>query len=53
MVIQALREIGKENVTNEQLDRIKKLLENEPKSIREHDANLAPSWIARIIKSEL
>jgi hypothetical protein len=52
LIIQALREIGKENVTNEQLDKLKKLLKKESKTILEHDARLGPSWIARIILIE-
>jgi hypothetical protein len=52
LIIQALREIGKENVTNEQLDKLKKLLKKESKTILEHDARLAPSWIAKIILLE-
>jgi hypothetical protein len=52
LIIQALREIGKENVTNEQLDKLKNLLKKESKTILEHDARLAPSWIAKIILLE-
>lgn len=49
LIIQALREIGKENVTNEQINRVEKLLKNELKTVLEHDARLAPSWISKII----
>jgi hypothetical protein len=49
LIIQALREIGKENVTNEQITRVEKLLKNESNTILEHDARLAPSWISKII----
>jgi hypothetical protein len=49
LVIQALREIGKENVTNEQINRVEKLLKNESNTNLEHDARLAPSWISKII----
>jgi len=52
LIIQALREIGKENVTNEQFDKLKNLLKKESKTILEHDARLAPSWIAKIILLE-
>ncbi|TAL64165.1 MAG: hypothetical protein EPN88_11395, partial [Bacteroidetes bacterium] len=41
LIIQALREIGKENVTNEQINRVEKLLKNELKTVLEHDARLA------------
>lgn len=52
LIIQALREIGKENVTKEQLDNLEKLLKKESKTIIEHDARLAPSWISKIILPE-
>lgn len=49
LVIQALREIGKENVTDYHLNRIMELLrKEEPDSVR-HDAKLAPLWIRNIM----
>ena len=51
LIIQALKEIGKDNVTAEQLVRIKIHLENEKQEIIEHDAKLAPVWISKIMKN--
>ena len=53
LVIQALREIGKDNVTADQLDKIRKLLKNEDSTVVENDAGIAPSWISRIMLSAL
>ncbi len=49
LIIQALKEIGKDNVTTEQLEIIKIHLEKQ-KNI-EHDAKLAPVWISKIMKN--
>lgn len=51
LIIQALKEIGKENVTDEQLNKIKNHLKLEKEEIINHDAKLAPAWIAKIIKN--
>jgi DNA-binding Xre family transcriptional regulator len=51
LIIQALKEIGKDNVTAEQLERIKIHLEKEKQEIIEHDAKLAPVWISNILKN--
>lgn len=51
LIIQALKEIGKDNVTAEQLERIKMHLENEKQEIIEHDSKLAPVWISKIMKN--
>ena len=50
LIIQALKEIGKNNVTTEQLEKINNHLKLEKKEIIEHDAKLAPAWISKIIK---
>lgn len=50
LVIQALKEIGKDNVTDEQLKKIKNHLELEKKEIIEHDAKLTSAWISKIMK---
>ncbi len=50
LVIQALKEIGKDNVTEEQIKRIKNHLKLEKKEIIEHDAKLASAWIAKIMR---
>ncbi len=49
LVIQALREIGKDKVTEFQLARINELLKKEKPENVIHDAGLAPSWITRIM----
>jgi DNA-directed RNA polymerase subunit K/omega len=51
LIIQALKEIGKDNVTAEQSERIKIHLEKEKQEIIEHDAKLAPVWISKILKN--
>ena len=48
LAIQALREIGKENLTDEQLETIMTQLKNEDPENLYHDMRLAPSWIADI-----
>ena len=49
LIIQALKEIGKDNVTAAQLERIKIHLEKQ--EFIEHDAKLAPVWISKIMKN--
>jgi hypothetical protein len=50
LVIQALREIGKDKATNEELQKIIDLLKKEvPKNLI-HDIALAPEWIKEIMK---
>jgi len=51
LIIQALKEIGKDNVTAAQLEKIKRHLEKEKQEIIEHDAKLAPVWISKIMKN--
>jgi len=51
LIIQALKEIGKDNVTAEQLEKIKIHLEKEKQEIIEHDAKLAPVLISKIMKN--
>lgn len=52
-VIQALREIGKENVTQAEMNIIlQKLAREEPKRL-EHDIRLAPEWIRIIMRQAL
>lgn len=51
LIIQALKEIGKDNVTTEQLEKIKLHLAKESQEIIEHDAKLAPVWISKIMKN--
>ncbi|RNC83119.1 MAG: hypothetical protein ED557_10435 [Balneola sp.] len=53
LVIQALREIGKENTTGQQLIRIQDLLKKEDIQLLKHDAKLAPAWIRKIMLAEV
>jgi len=48
LVCAALKEIGKDNVTDEQLRKIEQALSLENNRIIEHDAGLAPEWISKI-----
>lgn len=48
LVIQALKEIGKGKVTQEQIKTIKEQLKKEDPELLYHDMKLAPSWIADI-----
>ena len=49
LVIFALKEIGKENVTESDLQRIKEVLAYENKENIRHDAMLASEWISEIM----
>lgn len=49
LVCSALKEIGKDMVEEEQLERIGKALAFESDKTIEHDAALAPEWIAKIM----
>jgi len=49
LVCSALKEIGKDNVTEEQIQKIKQALSLESNKIIEHDSELAPEWISKII----
>ena len=53
LVIQALRTIGKEKVTPDEINKIQKLLQKEKKTKLEHDIRLAPVWIREIMKPAL
>jgi len=50
LVIQALKEIGKEKVTESEIQIILKRLENEDPYRLEHDIRLAPEWIRIIMR---
>ncbi|MDR0874310.1 MAG: DUF6088 family protein [Prevotellaceae bacterium] len=50
LVIQALRSIGKENVTEAEIKHIQKILKNEQPTHLEYDIRLAPAWIREIMK---
>ena len=53
LVIQALKEIGKDNVTEKEKKRIIDLLKKEDKYKLEHDIRLAPEWIRIIMRQAL
>lgn len=53
LVIQALKEIGKEYVTESEIQIILKQLENEEPYRLEHDIRLAPEWIRIIMRKAL
>ncbi len=53
LVIQALRDIGKDKATEEELEKINKLLKKEKPEHLKHDIKLAPEWIKKIMKQAL
>jgi len=53
LVIQALRTIGKESITDEEIKKILNLLKHEKPTLLEHDIWLAPAWIRDIMKLAL
>lgn len=53
LVVQALKEIGKENTTELQLNTIKSLLSKENKNDLKHDIALTPQWIGEIMANAL
>jgi len=53
LVIQALREIGKDNLTEKELEIILNHLIKEEKHRLEHDILLAPEWIRKIMRKAL
>jgi len=52
LVIQALRTIGKNQVTNEELKQIKIILNKENPKHLQHDLELAPVWIRQLLKTK-
>lgn len=53
LVIQALKEIGKDNVTDDEIKIVLKQLEKEEQYRLEHDIKLAPEWIRAILRLAL
>lgn len=53
LVIQALREIGKDKATGDEKEKILKLLKEEDLKLLKHDIKLAPEWIKQIMKGAL
>ena len=52
-MIQALKEIGKDNVTDDEIKIVLKQLEKEEQYRLEHDIKLAPEWIRAILRLAL
>jgi len=50
LVIQALKAIGKDKVTEEELDRLRELLKQEKPFHLQHDLKIAPEWIRKLLK---
>jgi hypothetical protein len=49
LTIQALRTIGKDQATAEEIKQIKKILKNENPKHLQHDLQLAPVWIRKLM----
>ena len=50
LAIQALRAIGKENVSEEEIKKIQQLLKKEKITKLVYDIRLAPTWIRKIMQ---
>ena len=53
LVVQALKTIGKDNLTLQQKEIIIRQLQKEEKSRLEHDIRLAPEWIRKIMREAI
>ncbi|MNT44693.1 hypothetical protein D3C72_1812310 [compost metagenome] len=53
LAIQALREIGKDNVTEDEINSILRQLEKEDPYRLQHDIKLAPEWIRIIMRQAI
>ena len=53
LVVQALKDIGKDKATPQELEKIQSLLLKEDKQDLKHDIGLAPQWIAEIMAKAL
>lgn len=53
LVVQALKDIGKDKATAQELEKIHTLLQKEDKQDLKHDIALAPQWIAEIMAKAL
>lgn len=53
LVIQALREIGKDKASQTELKQIIKILKEEDQQLLKHDIKLAPEWIKQIMKEAI
>jgi hypothetical protein len=50
LLIQALRELGKENVTNERLEHLKRIIPANKRLELLKDIRLAPEWMHQIFR---
>jgi len=53
LIMQALRQLGKQNVNNQTLEKINAVLQNVDKELILHDMKLAPVWISEIMRNSL
>ncbi len=53
LVVQALKDIGKDKATHQELEKIHKLLKQEDKSDLKYDISIAPQWIAELMAKAL
>jgi predicted transcriptional regulator of viral defense system len=53
LAVQALKSIGKNNVTDEQIEKIVNILKNENQKHLEHDIKFSPMWIKQILRKAL
>jgi len=53
LVIQALKEIGNGNVTEQQKEKIQEILKKEKPEHLKHDVKLAPVWIREIMQQSI
>lgn len=53
LVIQVLREIGKDNLNVSELQKINAVLKTEDEKILKHDIQLVPDWIRKIMEKAL
>ncbi len=51
LAIQALKTIGKDKVTEEELNKIRELLKQEKPFHLQHDLKIAPEWIRKLLKT--
>lgn len=51
LAIQALQELGKDQIDKKVIDQLKKVLSKEDPQLLRHDAKLAPVWIATLLFS--
>jgi predicted Zn-dependent protease with MMP-like domain len=53
LIVQAIREIGQDNATEEELHKILELLKKEDPKTLKHDISLAPQWVGEIMAKAL